>query len=347
MSKGKSSRLSAILVALAGLALGGYLWVRRPAEPAPAAPEAPVAAAPEPLAAPEGDNSPLPAPAQVQGSALPAPVSGVIKQDAPAARPAPPPAPAPAPRADDAKIRALIESGKLHEARRLVAEGFLSASDDAARAALAEQAIALNRKLLKDATNAADIEILTVAAGETVTHIARRSRSLHGEPGLLFLLNGIHPKTPVRAGAKLVATRGTWSIFVDKSLFKLWLCYEGAPYKAYDVCVGRIEDGECKTPAASWTLDVKNPKPTWTAPPDWLEKENLKNPIPYGHAKNPLGEYWLGLSAPGYNGFGIHGTNEPDTMGKNASMGCVRMRNPDVVELALCAWKGMAVVTAD
>lgn len=340
MAKAKPSRLPVVLVTVAALSLGGYLWLRKPA---PAAPPDPVAAAPEPLVAPDGDNSPLPVPAQPAGAQLP--VAAEVKAE-PVAKPVPPPPP-PAPRADDAKIKALVDGGRLLEARKLVAEAFAAAADDAARSAWAEQAVALNKKLLKDPANTADVEVVTVNPGESLTHVARRTKSMHGEPGLIFLLNGIHPKTPVRAGAKLVVTKGTWSIFVDKTLFKLWLCYEGAPYKAYDVCVGRIENGECKTPAATWTLDVKNPKPTWTAPPDWLEKENLKNPIPYGHAKNPLGEYWLGLSTAGYNGFGIHGTNEPDTMGKNASMGCVRMRNNDIVEIAMCAWKGMSVVTAD
>jgi lipoprotein-anchoring transpeptidase ErfK/SrfK len=73
----------------------------------------------------------------------------------------------------------------------------------------------------------------------------------------------------------------------------------------------------------------------------------MHNPIAYGDPKNPLGEYWLALSAPGHMGFGIHGTNEPHTMGTRASNGCVRMLNADVVELAGCVWKGMPVTSVD
>ena len=51
--------------------------------------------------------------------------------------------------------------------------------------------------------------------------------------------------------------------------------------------------------------------------------------IPPGKA-NPLGTRWLGLSRKGY---GIHGTNQPRSIGWRASHGCIRMRNPDIEEL--------------
>ena len=42
---------------------------------------------------------------------------------------------------------------------------------------------------------------------------------------------------------------------------------------------------------------------------------------------NPLGPRWVGLSQ---KGFGIHGTNQPGSVGKAASHGCIRMRNRDI-----------------
>lgn len=51
--------------------------------------------------------------------------------------------------------------------------------------------------------------------------------------------------------------------------------------------------------------------------------------IPPG-AANPVGTRWLGLSL---KGFGIHGTNNPGSIGRKASHGCIRMRNRDVEEL--------------
>jgi hypothetical protein len=51
--------------------------------------------------------------------------------------------------------------------------------------------------------------------------------------------------------------------------------------------------------------------------------------IPPGK-NNPLGPRWLGLDK---KGFGIHGTNVRNSVGKAASQGCIRLRNRDVVEL--------------
>lgn len=52
--------------------------------------------------------------------------------------------------------------------------------------------------------------------------------------------------------------------------------------------------------------------------------------IPAGK-QNPLGPRWVGLSKQGY---GIHGTSVPGSIGKAASHGCIRLRNHDVVEFA-------------
>ncbi len=45
---------------------------------------------------------------------------------------------------------------------------------------------------------------------------------------------------------------------------------------------------------------------------------------------NPLGPRWIGLNI---QGFGIHGTNRPNSIGKNASHGCIRLRNHDIEDL--------------
>jgi lipoprotein-anchoring transpeptidase ErfK/SrfK len=62
------------------------------------------------------------------------------------------------------------------------------------------------------------------------------------------------------------------------------------------------------------------------ADPTWYTKGKI---VPPGKC-NPLGTRWLGLSRKGY---GIHGTNRPGSIGRNASHGCIRMRNREVEEL--------------
>ena len=74
------------------------------------------------------------------------------------------------------------------------------------------------------------------------------------------------------------------------------------------------------SPAGSFTIVTQIPEPTW------YTKGRI---VPPGKT-NPLGTRWIGLSVKGY---GIHGTNAPGSIGRNASHGCIRMRNADVEEL--------------
>lgn len=58
----------------------------------------------------------------------------------------------------------------------------------------------------------------------------------------------------------------------------------------------------------------------------------LPKQIRGGSPKNPLGTRWMGLNVPGNNGFkyGLHGTNNPASIGHHVSQGCIRMHNHDV-----------------
>lgn len=64
-----------------------------------------------------------------------------------------------------------------------------------------------------------------------------------------------------------------------------------------------------------------------TATPPGNYRIVSKVPNPGG----PFGAVWLGLSQPHY---GIHGTNNPSSIGGAVSKGCVRMHNRDALELA-------------
>ena len=82
------------------------------------------------------------------------------------------------------------------------------------------------------------------------------------------------------------------------------------------------------TPRGEWHIVVKYKNPWWYPPiqDDWAK--GLK-PVPPGPS-NPLGTRWMGLNAPGV---GIHGTDEPASIGYSASHGCIRMQVPDVIDL--------------
>ena len=80
--------------------------------------------------------------------------------------------------------------------------------------------------------------------------------------------------------------------------------------------------GAPKSPSPTGTFQIVN----HIADPTWYGPGKI---VPPGKC-NPLGTRWMGLSRKGY---GIHGTNRPDSIGHNASHGCIRMRNHEVEQL--------------
>jgi lipoprotein-anchoring transpeptidase ErfK/SrfK len=76
-------------------------------------------------------------------------------------------------------------------------------------------------------------------------------------------------------------------------------------------------------------------------PKSWPEVKDVdrKLVIPPG-PRNPVGLCWIGLSLPGY---GIHGTPEPEMIGKTGSHGCIRLANWDVLRLVKMVRVGMEV----
>jgi lipoprotein-anchoring transpeptidase ErfK/SrfK len=87
--------------------------------------------------------------------------------------------------------------------------------------------------------------------------------------------------------------------------------------RTFDVAVGAPQS---PSPVGTFTVVNHIPNPTW------YYKGKVVGPGP----NNPVGTRWIGLSAPGY---GLHGTNVPSSIGKNASHGCIRLRNADVEKL--------------
>jgi lipoprotein-anchoring transpeptidase ErfK/SrfK len=88
--------------------------------------------------------------------------------------------------------------------------------------------------------------------------------------------------------------------------------------------------------------------PKWTPPKDMIarspEKAKWKNGMP-GGPDNPLGARALYLFQNGNDTlYRIHGTTEPLSIGKNASSGCIRMVNQDVIELYRRAPVGTRVI---
>lgn len=101
--------------------------------------------------------------------------------------------------------------------------------------------------------------------------------------------------------------------------------------------------GRLQTPEGSWRILGIATAPVFRWDKSVLEtgkrSENFYN-LPPG-PNNPVGVLWCGLNKPG---IGIHGTNEPQTIGRAVSHGCMRVANWDVVRLSKMITKGMTVV---
>jgi lipoprotein-anchoring transpeptidase ErfK/SrfK len=102
-----------------------------------------------------------------------------------------------------------------------------------------------------------------------------------------------------------------------------------------------------KRPRGELRVTVVIPKPNYTFDPQMYPesaeaKESLtrKLIVPPG-PNNPVGLAWIGLDLPGY---GIHGTPEPEKVGRTESHGCFRLANWDAVTLVGLVTVGLPVV---
>lgn len=105
-----------------------------------------------------------------------------------------------------------------------------------------------------------------------------------------------------------------YRIIVSKSSRILTLMRNGIVQKTYPVAIGKMLTA---TPTGNFVIVNREPNPG-----------------------GPFGVMWLSLSKAGY---GIHGTNNPSSIGKAVSNGCIRMYNSDVLELAQAVPNGTAV----
>jgi lipoprotein-anchoring transpeptidase ErfK/SrfK len=108
---------------------------------------------------------------------------------------------------------------------------------------------------------------------------------------------------------------------------KLALVENGRVVRIYRVAVGKTS-----TPSPVGEFKIVNR----VTNPTYYHKGQV---IPAGKG-NPVGTRWMGLSAKGY---GIHGTNQPNSIGKAASTGCIRVGKKDIEELFALVDVGDAV----
>lgn len=113
------------------------------------------------------------------------------------------------------------------------------------------------------------------------------------------------PAARVRVGERQQPPK-TYSIAIDVIQKILTLRLGGDIVATFPVAVGKPET---PTPLGNWKIVLKSMNPG-----------------------GPFGVRWMRLSIP-FGGYGIHGTNNPPSIGTAASHGCIRMYNEDVIKL--------------
>jgi lipoprotein-anchoring transpeptidase ErfK/SrfK len=153
---------------------------------------------------------------------------------------------------------------------------------------------------------------------------------------MIVRLNNLARPDMLRVGQRLKILTGPQKILVDRSAYTLALFIGDAFIKEYPVGLGK----DNKTPVGQFKVGNMLVEPDWYPPEGGV--------IKYGEKGHLIGDRWIGfVNQPGAEGLGIHGTNEPQTIGKMSSNGCVRMHNSDVVELYDFVTPGATVVIVD
>ncbi len=270
----------------------------------------------------------------------------------------PPPTPAPdAPSFAPATPTSNTVARKIAQGRELVREG----KDVLGRSVLNE---ALNGPISRD--DAADVrrDIARVNqtlifspritdadpyAGEHIMQpgqiLARVAPRYHVPWQFIARINNIPDTRRIRAGQRLKVVNGPFHVTVHKSDFRADVYLNGDNERLYvrsfTVGLGEFDS----TPVGRFVVKTgsKLVNPEWTNP---RTGERMLADDP----DNPIGEHWIGLrgadeATQRFQRYGLHGTIEPESIGQQASMGCIRLRPDDIALLYAMLLEGKSTVT--
>ncbi len=122
----------------------------------------------------------------------------------------------------------------------------------------------------------------------------------------------------------IVALEDIFLLEVSRSQRRIQVHVLGESVKWYPMCIGRGNN----TPVGHFHIQSRCMWPPWRT----YEGEY----IPSGSRRNPLGARFLGTTARGHERgwrIGMHGTNQPSSIGRRISGGCLRMYNRDAIEI--------------
>lgn len=185
----------------------------------------------------------------------------------------------------------------------------------------------INIKLLFSPVPTPKSAFYEIKPGDTLTKIAGEYKTT---TDLIMKSNNLSSDKIV-PGRKIKVWNAPFNIFVDKSQNILILKTGEEIIKTYSVSTGK---NNC-TPVGTFKIVNKLKNPTWF---------KAGAVVSANSPENILGTRWLGFNLAGY---GIHGTTEPEALGKQVTQGCVRMANPDVEEIYTIVPVGAEVTVVD
>jgi hypothetical protein len=185
---------------------------------------------------------------------------------------------------------------------------------------------------------ARDASVAVDGGGRLVTVSSRRGATVETQQLRAELASALSEPTsshwlniPVRISrprvtTRMLAARYPAYIVVDRPAFKLLLYQHLNLTHSYGIAVGMAG---LQTPAGLHHILDKQVDPAWHVPNSSWAGSLAGRVIPPG-PQDPLVARWMAIDD---HGDGIHGTNEPGSIGSAASHGCIRMLVPDVIQL--------------
>ena len=182
-----------------------------------------------------------------------------------------------------------------------------------------------------------------IRGGDTLSGIVQKM-GLQVNWRFIQRINDIPQASGIRPGQNIKLITGPFHAKVDKDTYRIDL-YQGDGNEQVFVRSFRVGLGEFNSTPTGLFKVRKNSKlvnPTWVNPRT-REFFSADNPM------NPIGERWIGLEGVeehtmDLSGLGIHGTIEPDTIGTQSSMGCIRMGSSDITQVYEMLAEGVSTV---
>ncbi|WP_375786794.1 L,D-transpeptidase [Bradyrhizobium sp. Pha-3] len=138
--------------------------------------------------------------------------------------------------------------------------------------------------------------------------------------------DGALPERLRRTTVALNTSEAPGTVIIDTGNTALYYVLGGGRAIRYGVGVGR----EGFTWAGTQTISRKAEWPDWHPPAEMIKRQPYLPRFMAGGPGNPLGARAMYLGSSEYR---IHGTNDPSTIGKFVSSGCIRLTNEDVSDL--------------